>query len=316
MGFFKKAKLAVNAFHFLSSKILTGNGHHRGIAAASTAIRTSQTVSSKKLACGFHYSSLYSSSKPSSIKSKLNYATAGARRFYYVDRNQVQHFRRRGPRRWFQNPRTVLVVVVVGFGVLITVYYGNLETVPYTQRKHFILLSRDVERRIGEAQFEQLKASFKGKILPPLHPESVRVKLIAKDIIDALHRGIRHERVWSDPSYSSEEPALPGLSFRKSPDVVSALRGEESKVDEYWNHEDEILDDKWVQQSRKVGKVRGLQPATQHLEGLNWEVIAVNEPVVNAFCLPGGKIVVFTGLLNDFRSDAEIATVIAHEVVF
>jgi predicted Zn-dependent protease len=40
----------------------------------------------------------------------------------------------------------------------------------------------------------------------------------------------------------------------------------------------------------------------------------VNEPVVNAFCLPGGKIVVFTGLLEHFRSDAEIATIIGHEV--
>ncbi|KAL0382313.1 UNVERIFIED_CONTAM: Mitochondrial metalloendopeptidase OMA1 [Sesamum calycinum] len=53
---------------------------------------------------------------------------------------------------------------------------------------------------------------------------------------------------------------------------------------------------------------------TGHLEGLKWEVLVVNEPVINAFCLPGGKIVVFTGLLNHFRADAEIATVIGHEV--
>ncbi|ONI25151.1 hypothetical protein PRUPE_2G284400 [Prunus persica] len=34
----------------------------------------------------------------------------------------------------------------------------------------------------------------------------------------------------------------------------------------------------------------------------------------NAFCLPGRKIVVFTELLKHFRSDAEIATIIGHEV--
>ncbi|KAL2557298.1 Peptidase family M48 family protein [Forsythia ovata] len=30
--------------------------------------------------------------------------------------------------------------------------------------------------------------------------------------------------------------------------------------------------------------------------------------------MPGGKVVVFTGLLNHCRSDSEIATIIAHEV--
>lgn len=79
-----------------------------------------------------------------------------------------------------------------------------------------------------------------------------------------------------------------------------------------WSKEDEILDDKWVQESRKVKG--GAQPATKHLEGLNWEVVVVRDNNINAFCLPGGKIVVFTGLLDHFRSDAEIATVLGHEV--
>ncbi len=34
---------------------------------------------------------------------------------------------------------------------------------------------------------------MKPKILPTIHPESVRVRLIAKDIIQALKRGIWHE---------------------------------------------------------------------------------------------------------------------------
>ncbi|KAI4330859.1 hypothetical protein MLD38_029104 [Melastoma candidum] len=56
------------------------------------------------------------------------------RRHYYVDRYQVQHFKPRGPRRWLQNPRNVFLVVLVGSGVVITVYFGNLETIPYTKR--------------------------------------------------------------------------------------------------------------------------------------------------------------------------------------
>ncbi|MFS7919811.1 putative peptidase M48 [Helianthus anomalus] len=55
--------------------------------------------------------------------------------------------------------------------------------------------------------------------------------------------------------------------------------------------------------------------ATAHLEGLKWEVLLVNDHVVNAFCLPGGKIVVFIGLLEHFRTDEEIATIIGHEVL-
>ena len=45
-----------------------------------------------------------------------------------------------------------------------------------------------------------------------------------------------------------------------------------------------------------------------------WEfkVIEKNEP--NAFCLPGGKVAVYTGLLPITRTEAGLATVIGHEV--
>lgn len=313
MGCCRNAKLALVAFRSLAPKILKGPIYGRGVSATSDAAQTAQIAYSKKISSGSSYSLLTSSPKHGFIRSKPNYAIVQTRRFYYVDRNRVQHFRRRGPDRWFHNPRMVFVAVVVGTGIVITVYFGNMETIPYTQRSHFILLPRNVERQIGETQFEQMKNSFKGKILPPLHPQSVRVRLISKDIIDALQRGIGHEQVWSDVSYSSEHRSLPGLSPEGSQDTLSALSGEEAKL-EGWHREDEVLDDNWVQQSRKAGQERGSRPATQHLDGLNWEVIVVNEPVVNAFCLPGGKIVVFRGLLDHFPSDSEIATVIGHEV--
>lgn len=53
---------------------------------------------------------------------------------------------------------------------------------------------------------------------------------------------------------------------------------------------------------------------SEHLKGLQWEVIVVDQPIFNAFCLPGGKIVVFTGLLKELSRDHEIATVLGHEV--
>lgn len=245
-------------------------------------------------------------------KSFHNPFLVSAKRFYYVDPKNVRHFRPRGPRRWFQNPRNVFIVVVVSSGVFVTVYFGNLETVPYTNRTHWILMSKALEKRLGESQFEQMKAAFKGKILPPIHPESVRVRMIANDIIDALQRGLKKENVWSDLGYASENTMMVEENGRET---LNALAGNDGKIEGNWLKEDEILDDKWVQQSRKKGREKGSQAATSHLDGLNWEILVVNEPIVNAFCLPGGKIVVFTGLLKHFRSDAELATIIGHEVL-
>ena len=45
-----------------------------------------------------------------------------------------------------------------------------------------------------------------------------------------------------------------------------------------------------------------------------WAVTLLRKEDVNAYCLPGGKIVVFTGLLDVAKTDDELATVIGHEV--
>jgi len=45
-----------------------------------------------------------------------------------------------------------------------------------------------------------------------------------------------------------------------------------------------------------------------------WEVHVVQERQVNAFCLPAGKIVVFTGILPVAASDDQLATVLSHEM--
>ncbi len=45
-----------------------------------------------------------------------------------------------------------------------------------------------------------------------------------------------------------------------------------------------------------------------------WEVIVFQDKAVNAFALPGGKIGVYTGLLEVTKNQHQLATVIAHEV--
>lgn len=53
---------------------------------------------------------------------------------------------------------------------------------------------------------------------------------------------------------------------------------------------------------------------SQYLDGYEWEYKLVQSPDVNAWCMPGGKIVVFTGILPVTKDDAGLATVMGHEV--
>lgn len=56
------------------------------------------------------------------------------------------------------------------------------------------------------------------------------------------------------------------------------------------------------------------QGITDKLEGFKWEYNLVNDPAVNAWCMPGGKIVVYTGLLPITQNEAALAAVMGHEV--
>ncbi|CAK9135196.1 unnamed protein product [Ilex paraguariensis] len=317
MGWYRRSKFAFDVLRNFTSKIgprnpnVPTNPIRESVQEANRYFSTIPYLNQSRVSGFSSYSSPISRNLGFQLGLKQNQYTPflhGAKRYYYVDRNQVRHFRPRGPRRWFKNPKVVLIVTLVGSGILITVYFGHLEAVPYSKRKHFVILSPSLELQLGERQFDQMKGTFKGKILPAIHPDSVRVRLISKDIIESLQRGLRKEQVGNNHVYALESVDPHETSGEET--LMALSENSEGK----WHKEDEILDDKWVQQSRKKGMEEGSRPVTRHLEGLNWEVLVVNEPVVNAFCLPGGKIVVFTGLLKHFKSDAEIATIIGHEV--
>ena len=53
---------------------------------------------------------------------------------------------------------------------------------------------------------------------------------------------------------------------------------------------------------------------SKELEGYQWEYKLVDSKEANAWCMPGGKIVVYTGLLPITQNEAALAAVMGHEV--
>lgn len=53
---------------------------------------------------------------------------------------------------------------------------------------------------------------------------------------------------------------------------------------------------------------------SSELNGFQWEFNVVDQPVVNAWCMPGGKVVVYTGLLPVTKDGPSLAIVMGHEI--
>ncbi|MCC6601079.1 MAG: M48 family metallopeptidase [Crocinitomicaceae bacterium] len=53
---------------------------------------------------------------------------------------------------------------------------------------------------------------------------------------------------------------------------------------------------------------------SKRVDGFQWEFNVVNDPTVNAWCMPGGKVVVYTGILPVTETDAGLAVVMGHEI--
>lgn len=72
--------------------------------------------------------------------------------------------------------------------------------------------------------------------------------------------------------------------------------------------------------TEKLVRAAGIEPLQREINlkvrgyRFEWEVEVIRERQANAFCLPAGKIFVFTGILRVAADDGELAAVLAHEM--
>ncbi len=66
--------------------------------------------------------------------------------------------------------------------------------------------------------------------------------------------------------------------------------------------------------TRAVSDYYASKGISSQLDGYQWEYNLVDDKTVNAWCMPGGKIVVYTGLLPISQNEAALAFIMGHEV--
>jgi predicted Zn-dependent protease len=89
-----------------------------------------------------------------------------------------------------------------------------------------------------------------------------------------------------------------------------------------------LQENKVVQSSREANMVKEVGTKIQRavetymrqnnmaeqLQGYKWEFNLVQDPTVNAWCMPGGKVVVYSGILPVTQDETGLAVVMGHEI--
>lgn len=93
----------------------------------------------------------------------------------------------------------------------------------------------------------------------------------------------------------------------ESREIAMGREADEEIVATYGLYEDEALQ-RWIQRIGEDLAAESERPA------LPWTFRILDDPIVNAFALPGGFIYVTRGILTHLESEAELAGVVGHEI--
>lgn len=177
-------------------------------------------------------------------------------RWQWNKSGEYQHFQQRnslfGRYEGLASKRTLTWVSFAAGGCFV-VWVTNREEIPYTGRKHCILVPTSMEQSIGQNTFQQIRSEAKsqGTLLPDHHPYVKMIKRIGMKI------------------------------------------------------------------AQKASDSSGVSGHMEHMKGLKWEFAVIDSDQVNAFVVPGGKVVVYTGLLQLLHGPAmetQLAAVLGHEI--
>ncbi len=88
----------------------------------------------------------------------------------------------------------------------------------------------------------------------------------------------------------------------------------ENKVLSPANKEAAMVDRVGARISGAITKYYNSQGQQSVIEGYKWEFNTVDSKEVNAWCMPGGKVVVYSGLLPVTQNETALAIVVGHEI--
>lgn len=101
---------------------------------------------------------------------------------------------------------------------------------------------------------------------------------------------------------------LNSMSFQQYSDFISSNKLSTDKL------QTAMVKRAGVKIQRAVEQYFAQQGKSSHLRGYEWEFNLVEDSAVNAWCMPGGKVVVYTGILPVAKNEAGLAVVMGHEI--
>jgi len=93
----------------------------------------------------------------------------------------------------------------------------------------------------------------------------------------------------------------------------TAQMGEQAKPEMIKEYGGEVKSPELRRYIEQVGR-RLSRHVEDEFKGTNWEFITLDSDVINAFALPGGKVFMSRGLLQQLDSEAGVAGVLGHEI--
>jgi predicted Zn-dependent protease len=97
------------------------------------------------------------------------------------------------------------------------------------------------------------------------------------------------------------------IIYSERQEIEMGLAGAQQVEQIYGLYDDQALQD-------YVDGIGQELAAASEKPGLPWHFKVVDDPIVNAFALPGGQIFMTRGILSYFTSEAEMAAVLGHEI--